>query len=256
MANESAGPLTDLGFWDAIWKSNPGVTSPRPPDIRLMKLFGQLLGPGSGRSLIELGCGNSRWLPYFASLGYRVTGVDYSEAGCASAERNLSQSGTQGEIFKRDIFDANLDIVGHFDVVFSYGLAEHFADTGEAFRQISRFAAPQGLVLTEVPNMTGIPGLFQRLVGPEIAMKHRALDTEDLQSACQAALMEVQWVGYCGTFDPYVVNETDLPRLWRLLFNALRRGLSTVVEPCLRLFPKPPESRICSPYLAILGRVS
>src|SRR5574341_437658 len=53
--------------------------------------------------LLEMGCGNSLWLPYFAKkLNYVVSGIDYTEDGCRLAEANLSAVGRQGDIYCRD----------------------------------------------------------------------------------------------------------------------------------------------------------
>src|SRR5689334_3068852 len=42
------------------------------------------------KNLLEVGCGSSGWLPYFAKkYNLEVSGIDYSEIGCKLAEENL-----------------------------------------------------------------------------------------------------------------------------------------------------------------------
>ena len=42
------------------------------------------------RTILEIGCGNSTWLPYLAKkTGAQVAGIDYSEEGCALVQNRL-----------------------------------------------------------------------------------------------------------------------------------------------------------------------
>jgi 2-polyprenyl-3-methyl-5-hydroxy-6-metoxy-1,4-benzoquinol methylase len=52
-------------------------------------------------------------------------------------------------------------MVAAFDVVISFGLIEHFEDTDACLKAISQFIAPQGLLITFIPNMEGFPGFYK-----------------------------------------------------------------------------------------------
>ena len=72
--------------------------------------------------LLEIGCAQSRWLPYFAQeWGYQVAGLDYSELGCRQSRALLAREGLSGEIFHQDMFCPESRQVAGFDVVFSNG---------------------------------------------------------------------------------------------------------------------------------------
>ena len=52
--------------------------------------FFKAIAPRGPRRMLEIGCGASAWLVYFAKeFGYRVEGIDYSELGCELARENL-----------------------------------------------------------------------------------------------------------------------------------------------------------------------
>lgn len=89
--------------------------------------------------MLEVGCGGSRWLPFFANHGFRVTGIDYSALGCEQARAILDREHISGDIYERDAFGANSDLVGGFDVVVSFGVVEHFRDTTEPVRAFARY---------------------------------------------------------------------------------------------------------------------
>ena len=81
--------------------------------------------------VLEIGCAQSRWLPYFArEWGYRVAGLDYSELGCRQSRDLLAREGIAGEIYHQDLFCPRPDQVSSFDLIFSNGVVEHFQDPG------------------------------------------------------------------------------------------------------------------------------
>src|SRR5687768_8887760 len=101
---EQHGHLSDKDYWSGKYEEYAATEFPRPVDVRdrslknyfrryqhreIVKRLRQFgLGPGS--RLLEVGCGGSIWLPYFArEHGFEVTGLDYSEQGCAAAEHVL-----------------------------------------------------------------------------------------------------------------------------------------------------------------------
>ncbi|HPA85892.1 MAG TPA: class I SAM-dependent methyltransferase, partial [Deltaproteobacteria bacterium] len=102
------------------------------PFIHLMDTIAERLKDRlhAGATLLEIGCGGSQWLPAFAKrFGVDVSGIDYSEQGCASARAILDQAGVEGRIVQADLFDPPADMVGSYDMVMSFGVLEHFPDT-------------------------------------------------------------------------------------------------------------------------------
>src|SRR5687768_7548575 len=99
-------PKTDAAYWDIHYPpdSVPDRIEPARAtylERRLHDLLARTLAPRRGQQLLEIGCGGSRWLPYFAvEHGLKVTGVDYAPLGCALARRVLDKEGVKGEIFE------------------------------------------------------------------------------------------------------------------------------------------------------------
>src|SRR5947209_14244906 len=97
------------------------------------------------RTLLEVGCGDSSWLPYLArKTGAGVTGMDYSEQGCELARRRLLASGVDGQIVCADLLKAEPETVGRFDFVYSLGLVEHFSDLEGILAALLKFVRPGG----------------------------------------------------------------------------------------------------------------
>src|SRR6478736_1896451 len=159
-------------YSDAAWNARVPESVVDPRDRRLDNevnrrfdaWFHRVLAGVSGR-LIEVGCAGSAWLPYFArEHGLTVTGLDYSPRGCEQAEAVLATAGVAGEVVCADLFAPPAAQVGRFDVVFSFGVVEHFTDTTACIRALAALVAPGGRLITVVPNMNGTTGWLQKMV--------------------------------------------------------------------------------------------
>src|ERR1035437_1467914 len=193
---------TDEQYWERTWIHSD---LPLPVDLNdhslrnhatltLHAFFEQAMAPISGRggSLIELGCAHSKWLPYFARrFGLQVTGLDYVECGCETSRDMLHAAGVSGAIVHGDVFNPPHDLIGRFDVVYSAGLVEHFESTASAIFACAAFAKPGGLIVTIVPNLTGLIGLLQRVLDRQVYDKHIVLGPDQLRVAHEAAGLTV-----------------------------------------------------------------
>ena len=56
-----------------------------------------LLGPGEGRSLLDLGSNWGRWTIAAARAGYRATGLDPNEKAIAAGQRVAAELGVDAE---------------------------------------------------------------------------------------------------------------------------------------------------------------
>ena len=78
-----------------------------------------------------------------------------------------------------------------FDVVVSFGLIEHFEDTVSIVRAASRFLKPGGMLITNIPNMTGLIGYLQRILNKPVYDVHKLLDQHMLRNSHECAGLEV-----------------------------------------------------------------
>ena len=258
----------DKAHWEDVWRGSEPVTAANP-EIggirnlfvrRMDRLFRRILGgPCQGKSLLELGCGSSIWLPYFAKqFGLDVSGIDYSETGCRLAQNILAKEGVRGRVHQADFFNPNDDMLEKFDVVYSAGVAEHFQPTEKCISAFARYLVAGGTMITLVPNMTGVTGWFQMKLNRHVYDIHVPLTSEALKSAHEAAGLKVE---ECRYFLPtgFVVSTsglepTALPTIAKEQFLRLLR-LSAAVTWLIEDMTLPlPETRLLSPFVVCVAR--
>lgn len=201
-----------------------------------------------GARLIEIGCGNSAWLPFFSKrFGIDVAGLDYSEYGCARAKAFLEVSEVRGDVRWGDFRNPPEDWIDRFDIVFTNGLIEHFDETSSVISQIARFVKPGGRVLTFIPNMYGLNGWLQRQLGRRTFDTHRALSDKELRDAHERAQMSVIECRYLLPANLLVVNPDHDSRLARS-FIFLARATTVAVWSVDRLIGLP-CARATAPYV-------
>ena len=137
-----------------------------------------------GKEVLEIGCGNSAWLPYFDKhWGMKVSGLDYSDEGCSKARMILDEAGVNGDIRLADMFKAPADMKGRYDIVCSFGVVEHFEDTAGALNAAAIFLKPGGLLITTAPNHNGVTGFLQHTFSKEVFNIHKIIDKKMLDRA-------------------------------------------------------------------------
>lgn len=120
------------------------------------------LPPGNGESLLDIGCNWGRWTLAAARAGYRPIGVDPSFEAIVAARRIARQLGIDARYAVADgrhlpFADAS------FDVVFSYGVLQHFSksDVRVALAEIARAVKPDGTTWVQMPNSLGVRNVYQ-----------------------------------------------------------------------------------------------
>lgn len=251
-------------YWEDNWKD-----AYTPPlynlDSRTLKnwvdhayldIFDRAIKNFSIQSVMEIGCGNSIWLAYLARLrNLSVSGLDYTDIGCKTAEKILAQNNVSGKIHKGDLFDAPTALRDQSDLVFSNGVVEHFDDTASCVVGCASFAKPDGFVLTFVPNMSGLVGILQKYIDRNIYDVHVPLDLKDLQTAHTKAGLEIVDSGYFVSFNLYTVNiSRHQQKIWHPLLRAAA-GIPTRMIWWLETKGiKIPANRFTSPYIFVLAQ--
>ena len=216
MTTDHAG----VGFWDEAWegKAPPRVVDPDAPGMRnyprarLCGLLERELADVLPGKLLEVGCANSAWLPwYHTGLKAEVWGLDYSEPGCRQAEAVLARAGVPGTIVLGDLFDPPEELIGAFDAIVSWGVVEHFDDTAAALAALAKMLAPGGRMVTLIPNMAGATGWLAKVTNRPVFDTHQVLDREDFAAAHQRAGLDVQWLDYFMSAHAGVINLEGAP---------------------------------------------
>jgi len=255
-------PKTSKDYWDNNWRrhSNEPAFRHWSCDLLIDGLDRFLSGDTryrleEGSTLLEVGCGNSNWLPYFAQRwNLSVEGIDYSEEGCRHAREILSRYNIQGTIHLGDLFSPPEELIGRFDVVTSSGVVEHFEEQERCICAIRAFLKPAGRLITIVPNMCGWMGDITRRLTPEIFAVHVPTSREKLKTAHQSAGLKVL---YCDYFLPIhlgVLNLSPIRSDWIRIplghgLNILSKALNVALSP----FRQRAHSRWISPYVLCIA---
>jgi 2-polyprenyl-3-methyl-5-hydroxy-6-metoxy-1,4-benzoquinol methylase len=205
--------------------------------------------------LLEIGCAQSRWMPYFArEWGYTVAGLDYSELGCRQSRQLLAREGIAGEVYHQDLFHPAPGQSSSFDLIFSNGVVEHFQDTAAVLKQLAIYLKPEGLMITLIPNLTGWLGNLQQQLGPEVMAVHQPLTLEGLAQAHAAAGLLPSCCAYLAFLHFSVVHPGARWRDWRRF--CLVKGLKSATAMARffhKLFPLISANRHTAGYIACVA---
>jgi SAM-dependent methyltransferase len=236
----SNAALTTTKHWDNVWTpdTEAGVVPRIETDVsrhqaRLLRLFRRFLGPG--KRFIEVGVGGSAWPAFLArNLGVEAWGIDNSRPGLELALRSAKEMNQTVHLLDGDLFDQNLLPRESFDVVYSGGFVEHFKDSRPVMQRLHDLVAPRGVVITTVPNFTGLNGILQGFFDPECLACHVLYDPRSLDQAHAAVgLRPIEPANWEGIIDVGSVDMTKalsrLPRLavrgyWFTMARVRRAG--------------------------------
>jgi SAM-dependent methyltransferase len=204
--------LAEKEHWDFVHGQVEAEIEPgwKPTTYELLcleNIFLKEIDRFNPKSVLEVGCGNSVWLPYLAKKrNLRVFGLDYSEEGCELARNLLAVEGVAGTVFCGDLFSPDIEGIGQFDFVYSIGVVEHFSYLENVLSNLLKFVKPGGVLLTEVPNLYSVHGIITFLYQPELFRKHRILKKKELQAAYNNAGLSATECNYAGFFSLGVVS--------------------------------------------------
>jgi len=207
--------------------------------------------PTHGRKLLEIGCAQSVYLPYFSKyFGFQVAGLDRSEIGCDKARMILDRESVTGQVYCADFFSPPHELLEEFDVVVSFGVVEHFQPTVEAIQGISKMLKPKGKMVTIIPNLVGILGPLQKVLDVTVYDAHVPLDRQGLASAHAEAGLEVE---SCEYFLPVNLGVLDIENWAKKLPYKITVRLRSWISKLFWLvedhFGFPRGNRFSSPYI-------
>lgn len=249
MTEENIKNLKTKQQWDLLWKS-----AKRPKAFRNNPLFylqfNRLMEKHVKKDskFLEIGCAGGKFLTYFGqNFNCELFGIDYSQAGCELAQKNLHLSGLSGTIVCDDVFNCNSLPKQSFDIVFSGGFIEHFDNTEYVLQKHLEFLKPQGLLIIEVPNMTGLQGFVLRTLDSVCFSEHRQLSAKTLEEILSKAELKIRESAYIC---PLRLESGGKPKILQPIIYLTNRITSFIVRT-LRIFPS--SERICA-YIVIVAQ--
>jgi 2-polyprenyl-3-methyl-5-hydroxy-6-metoxy-1,4-benzoquinol methylase len=227
-----------VGYWNGVWQRTalPPPFDPRTRGLkslpaRQLHRYFELAFAGyatRGKQLLEIGCGNSAFLPYFSRhFGFEVSGIDYSQLGCVTAERMLERENVRGEIVLGDLHHPPDCLVRRFDVAFSGGVVEHFSDTARCIYACSRFVRQGGTLITLIPNLAGLMGPLQKLLDRSVYEVHVPLTKTDLVSANRTVGLTVK---SCDYIVPLALNALNIDGWGKTFAYKCFRGVAHLLS--------------------------
>jgi ubiquinone/menaquinone biosynthesis C-methylase UbiE len=101
----------------------------------------------SHAKILDAGCGTGEWVHWLTQKGYNVTGIDISSETIIRLKKHyLNEKFKQGNILELDFPD------NYFDLIYSWGLFEHFeSGIKEPLVEANRILKPGGKLIISVP---------------------------------------------------------------------------------------------------------
>jgi 2-polyprenyl-3-methyl-5-hydroxy-6-metoxy-1,4-benzoquinol methylase len=212
-----------------------------------------------GKNVLEIGAGNSAWLPYFAKKhpSSRFAGMDYSQAGCEKlSKRVIASSVSNVDIYQEDMFSMRSELHGKFDMVMSFGVVEHFTELSDALMAKSMYLKDQGYMFSLIPNMSGSIGYLTKLFNRKIYEMHNPHDWHSFLEGHRKAGLTVISGGYLGSTNFGVLSSCFVEKQQGLAWHSyvfltrLTKAISFVESKVGDL----PESQIFSPFIYAISQ--
>ena len=243
--------LTDKSYWDHTYQVE------REPTVEIddwrsycnAQIFAQIAPLiTDGCSVLEVGAGDSPWLPFLARHfpRSRFSGLDYSEAGCERLAARCRACGVHAEVHLADLFIPPGRLLGSFDLVLSFGVVEHFSPLGSVLSAKAALANRTGTVFTLIPNMAGICGRLTRRWNRTVYDLHVPHDLASFRRGHADASLELVSSGYLCSSNFGVLSSCfphpagaayqayrQLTRLSKLIWLLESRGLRVPRTPAL-----------------------
>lgn len=250
--------LTTKDYWERNYATadiSNKVRSSNFISSRYEEIFFKYLPLKRKIKLLEVGCGKSTWLPFFYKyFDCEIWGIDYSEHGCMLAEKILEKNGIPGTIMCCDLFDNNIDLYGKFDVVVSFGLIEHFNDTAKTIRAVQKLIKKKGMIITDIPNYTGLVGYLQKIVYEKFFNMIVVISKEELRKCHERLQFKELYCNYLGSINLCMLWYDNPIGIIKTFISRIFSFISKIMWIFFDKFDWHPESKILSPYIIYIGK--
>ena len=205
---------TDLAgkiYWDQYWSQVklPAEINPKrynPVDWELIRVCGKFLSVDSEKSIVEIGGAPGKYLSYFAKkYKYKASAIDYSFIGCNKIRENFELLGLDVTVYNTDIQSPRVKLP-QFDVVFSFGVIEHFTNYEDLIGKHIELLKPSGILMIGVPHFIYAFARVFKYLAPKTMGRHslEAIDINNWQ--LENKKLKTLFKGYVGGFEPMYIQ--------------------------------------------------
>lgn len=247
-ASEPAAELTTREFWAQYWRERGALAVRIPERYLFSDIFDAILARGV-RTAVELG----GFPGYFSVWLRKYRGVATDLVDFVVDRNILGELLAYNGLGPTDVGAIEADLFGRaperrYDLVFSCGLVEHFADTRAVLERHVAYLDDGGVLFVSVPNFRGLNGWLQRRFDRANWDKHNidCMDPKLLERICSSLGLIVERAGYYGGFGVWLETPEQKPRHARWLLAMLSRA----ELPLAKLLP---PTRTFAPHIVIVA---
>ncbi len=278
--------LTPREYWESIYGTGPAKVGVLRAAAKRMKqrlarrlgesfveaarnyseyLFWRVILPRylpreKGLSVLEIGSApGSNLVQFHKMFGYEPYGIEYTQNGVELNRRLFQEHGIdpsrviQGDFLSDDV---RRPLEGRFDIVTSFGFIEHFSDVRTIVEKHVQLLKPGGLLVVEIPNLTGANDLLARFFQREVFsfVDMSIMGETAFRSLFERPDLNRRFCGYFGTFTFYLFacRSDSMKRFVLSGCRRLQRLLNVVFYLLFR--NRGWEHPRFSPYLLFIGQ--
>lgn len=181
--------LTSLSYWENGYRQRreqyaiPDVNNFRQlPLRRVIELIESL--NVEKKQILEVGAGDSDILLTLAERNAKDSkfiGLDYTETGCQLLKRRALKCDVDIDVVQADLFQPPESMISKFDIVYSFGLVEHFENLSDVLLSIHKFVKPGGNMVSIIPNMHGLMGWLTKKWNKDVYDVHNPHSLDSLR---------------------------------------------------------------------------
>src|SRR3989454_8023414 len=179
MVDDSAFTKANRDNWNASSKAYQGdhhaelegdvLWGPSMPPERELRILGESV---LGKDVLEVACGGGQSAVHLATMGARVTAIDFSKAQLEHARAFARSKKASVRFLEADVQDLSTLEDGNFDIAFSAYALGFVEDIRRTFQEVARVLRPGGLfafswmsplfAMTEERGLLVKPSYFDR----------------------------------------------------------------------------------------------
>jgi ubiquinone/menaquinone biosynthesis C-methylase UbiE len=254
--------ITQKKYWDQFHighKSYSPINFSSYKNYIEFNILRMVINNFKGSELLEIGAGSSDWLIEISKKlpNISATGLDYSMKGCESLKIKSAAAAVSLKIVNADMFSPPKRMIKSYDFILSFGVVEHFKDLPLTLNVICKYAKPNGIIFTLIPNMKGINGWLTKFWNKKIYDLHVPHDLKSFTKGHHEANLKIIWSGYFGSNNFGVMSScfkgTKGFNYW--CYKQLTR-ISKIIFMFEKFINPLPATKIFSPYIIVISRLS